>query len=188
MIVTVRCGTSSKRWQSLPSCRMRYTYVTYALLPRWQSLVIDSRTMWCAFFSRQSRYSNAIHALTMLTHATQSFWIMRVHQSLAFSIFLNIFPCVTWSLTMVAKEWQALSVQNVKQYSSVLYCHYRDNQKAQRRLYRDTDLVKMFSPQVVPLDNRYRAQFVWYVRPLILNKFLIIVKVVQGTIITNLIL
>ena len=54
--------------------------------------------MWCAFFSRQSRYSNATHALM---NARQSFWIMRVHQSPAFSIFLNIFPCVTLIVTHI---------------------------------------------------------------------------------------
>ena len=40
VIVTVRCGTSSTRWQSLPSRPVRYTCVTHALLPRWLSLVI----------------------------------------------------------------------------------------------------------------------------------------------------
>ena len=40
VIVTVPCGTSSTRWQSLPSRRVRSTCVTHALLPRWQSLVI----------------------------------------------------------------------------------------------------------------------------------------------------
>ena len=44
--------------------------------------------MWCAFFSRQSRYSNATRALM---NAKQSFWIMRVHQSPAFSIFFLYF-------------------------------------------------------------------------------------------------
>ena len=60
--------------------------------------------MWCAFFSRQSLYSNATHALM---NARQSFWIMRVHQSPAFSIIIY-FPCVTRSLTVIAKVWQAL--------------------------------------------------------------------------------
>ena len=38
--LTERRGTSSTRWQSLPSRRVRYTCVTHTLLPRWQSLVI----------------------------------------------------------------------------------------------------------------------------------------------------
>ena len=67
---------------------------------RWWSLAIKSRIMWCAFFSRQSRYSNVTHSLM---NVRQSFWSMNVHQSPAFSIFLNIFPCVTRSLTLIAK-------------------------------------------------------------------------------------
>ena len=107
MIVTVRCGTSSTSWRSLCSRRVRYTCATHALLPRWQSLAIESRIMWCAFFSRQSRYSNATHALM---NAGQSFWIMKVYQSPAFSIIFIIFPCVTRSLTVIAKVWQGLKV------------------------------------------------------------------------------
>ena len=63
---------------------MRYSHAG----SRWWSLAIESRIMWCAFFSRQSHYSNATHALT---NARQSFWIMRVHQSPAFSIFFKYF-------------------------------------------------------------------------------------------------
>ena len=79
---------------------MRYSHAGSC----WWSLAIQSRIMWCAFFSRQSRYSNATHALT---NARQSFWIMRVHQSPAFSIIFNIFPCVKRSLTVIAKVWQS---------------------------------------------------------------------------------
>ena len=61
---------------------------------------VGSRIMWCAFFSRQPRYSNATHALT---NARQSFWIIRVHQLPAFSIIFDILPCVTRSLTVIAK-------------------------------------------------------------------------------------
>ena len=67
---------------------------------RWWSLAIGSRIMWCAFFTRQSRYSNTTHALT---NARLSFWIMRVHQSPAFSIIFDIFPCVTRSFTAIVK-------------------------------------------------------------------------------------
>ena len=73
---------------------MRYSHADSC----WWSLTIESRIMWCAFFSRQSRYSNATRALT---NARQSFWIMRVPQSSAFSIIFNIFPCVTRSLTVI---------------------------------------------------------------------------------------
>ena len=83
---------------------MRYCHAD----SRWWSLAIESRIMWCAFFSRQSRDANATHALT---NARQSFWIMRVHQSPAFSIIFNNCPCVTRSLTVIAKVWLAYTVR-----------------------------------------------------------------------------
>ena len=61
---------------------MRYSHAG----SRWWSLWIESRIMWCALFSRQSRYCNATHALMT---ARQSFWIIRVHRSPAFSIIFN---------------------------------------------------------------------------------------------------
>ena len=70
--------------QSSNALYMRYSHAG----SRWWSLAIKSRIMWCALFSRQSRYSNAIHAFM---NARQSFWIMRVHQSRAFSIFFLYF-------------------------------------------------------------------------------------------------
>ena len=42
-------------------------------------------------------------------NAWQSFWIMKVYQSPAFLIILNIFLCVTRSLTVFAKVWRGLN-------------------------------------------------------------------------------
>ena len=89
---------------------------------RWWSLAIESRIMWCAFFSRQSRYSNATHALM---NAGQSFWITKVYQSPDFSIIFNIFPCVTRSLTVIAKVWQ-----NIRWWYELFpICYYLDTLK-----------------------------------------------------------
>ena len=40
VIVIGRYETLSTRWQWLPTCQVRYTCVTHALLPRWLPLVI----------------------------------------------------------------------------------------------------------------------------------------------------
>ena len=74
MIVTVRCGT----WVHVGSRSPVVECVKHALLMRYSHTVMavaleNHELMGCAFFSRQSRYSNATHAPP---NARQSFLIM----------------------------------------------------------------------------------------------------------------